>query len=66
LTCRGIAICINEPAELGIVVAGLEIIEPGVIGVGVAMRAKKEYLQVAGNDTKNRTIGRSSLYLIIR
>jgi len=57
LSSRGKGIGIDEAAGGGIVITGLEVISPGLIGVGVAMRAKKRCFQAAGNGTKNRTIG---------
>jgi len=51
-----VGVGVDEAAGGGIVVAGLEIIQSGLIGVGVAMRAKKGWFQSSGNGTKNRII----------
>ena len=51
------SIGIDEAADCGIVITALEVIPPGLIGVGVAMRAKKGCFQAAGNGAKNRAIG---------
>ena len=38
LTGTGIGICINKPAHLGIIITALQIIQPGLYVVGLAMK----------------------------
>ena len=47
LAGRGKGIGIDETAGAGVVIAGLEIITPGLIGIDVAMRAFFGSFQVA-------------------
>ena len=38
--CIGDAVCANEPLDDGIIVSALEVIEPRLYGIGVAIEAK--------------------------
>ena len=53
----GVGVGVDESADGGVVVAGLEVIEPGFLVRAIALRAKIGFFQGAVTGQKTRFLG---------